>query len=72
MSEFWKRTLSGAVYVAVVVGSILYDGIIFMALSIVLAYLALREYNSLTHPRCVMDYFSELCAVLCVFPLVTG
>ena len=72
MSEFWKRTLSGAVYVAVAVGSILYDGIIFMALSIVLAYLALREYNSLTHPRCVMDYFSELCAVLCVFPLVTG
>ena len=52
MSEFWKRTLSGAVYVAVVVGSILYDGVIFMALSIVLAFFALREYNSLTHPRC--------------------
>ena len=72
MSEFWKRTLSGAVYVAVVVGSILYDGVIFMALSIVLAFFALREYNSLTHPRCMMDFFSEMSAVLCVFPLVTA
>ena len=42
-----------------------------MALSIVLAFFALREYNSLTHPRCVMDFFSEMSAVLCVFPLVT-
>ena len=71
MSEFWKRTLSGAVYVGVVVGSILYNEIIFLALSITLAFLALREYNSLTHPRCTMDFFSEMSAVLCVFPLVT-
>lgn len=70
MSEFWKRTLSGIVYVAVVVGSILFNEIVFLTLSIVLAWLALREYNSLTHPRCMMDFFSEMSALLCVFPLV--
>ncbi len=68
MSEFWKRTLSGAVYVGVVVGSIVYNEIIFLVLSITLAFLALREYNSLTHPRCTMDFWSEMSAVLCVFP----
>ena len=70
MNEFWKRTLSGIVYVAVVVGSILFNEIVFLTLSIVLAWLALREYNSLTHPRCTMDFFSEMSAVLCVFPMI--
>lgn len=70
MSEFWKRTLSGAVYVGVVIGSILFNEIVFLTLSIVLAWLALREYNSLTHPRCMMDFFSEMSAVICVFPIV--
>ena len=70
MSEFWKRTLSGTVYVGVVIGSILFNEIVFLTLSIVLAWLALREYNSLTHPRCMMDFFSEMSAVICVFPIV--
>ena len=64
MSEFWKRTLSGAVYVGVVVASILYDAVCFASLSAVLAILAIREYNKLTHPRCWMDLCSELCALL--------
>ena len=68
MSEFWKRTLSGAVYVAVVIGSILYHEVLFLALSTCLAFLAVREYNSLTHPRCMMDLLAELSAVFCIFP----
>ena len=68
MSEFWKRTLSGAVYVAVVIVSILYHEMLFLALSMSLAILAVREYNQLTHPRCTMDLFSELSAVFCIFP----
>ena len=64
MSEFWKRTLSGAVYVGVVVCSIVYDAVWFASLSAVLAILAIREYNKLTHPRCWMDLCSELCALL--------
>lgn len=68
MSEFWKRTLSGVVYVAVVVGCILYHEVLFIALSITLALLAVREFNQLTHPRCAMDLLSEASTVLCVFP----
>ncbi len=64
MSEFWKRTLSGVVYVGVVVGSIVYDAVWFASLSAVLAILAIREYNKLTHPRCWMDLCGELCALL--------
>ena len=68
MSEFWKRTLSGAVYVGIVIGSILYHEALFLSLSICLAFLAVREYNALTHPRCGMDLFAELSAVFCIFP----
>ena len=68
MSEFWKRTLSGAVYVAVVIGSILYHEVLFLALSTCLAYLAVREYNHLTHTRSLMDLLAELSAVFCIFP----
>lgn len=68
MSEFWKRTLSGAVYVGVVIGSIVYHEVFFLALSTCLAYLAVREYNSLTHPRSWMDLLAELSAVFCIFP----
>jgi len=64
MSEFWKRTLSGAVYVAVVVGTILWNEAAFDALSAVLAVLAVREFNRLTHPHCWMDVLSETAALL--------
>ena len=68
MSEFWKRTLSGIVYVAVIVFSIVYSKAVFCGISAALAFSAVREYNSLTHPRCAMDFLSELSAVLCVIP----
>jgi len=65
MNNFTQRTLSGAAYVAVVVGSILFwhKGL-FFALSAVLAILAVREYNRLTHPRCPVDILSEIGALL--------
>ena len=43
MNEFFKRTLSGAVYVGVVVGSILYGSAIFVGIIAVLAGLAIKE-----------------------------
>ena len=64
MSEFWKRTLSGAVYVAVVVGTILWNEAAFDALAAMLAVLAVREFNRLTHPHCWMDVLSETAALL--------
>ncbi len=67
MSEFWKRTLSGAVYVGVVVGSIVWKVDIFAVVSGILAILAVREFNHLTHPRCLMDIYSELAAGTQVF-----
>lgn len=62
MSEFWKRTLSGAAYVAAVVASILYSPVIFCTLSACLALLAVREFNRLTHPHCLIDVLSEVAA----------
>lgn len=64
MSEFWKRTLSGAVYVAVVIGAILWNEAAFDALAAMLAVLAVREFNRLTHPHCWMDVLSETAALL--------
>lgn len=63
MSEFWKRTLSGALYVAVVVLSILfYEGFAWCILAALLACFSVREYNRLTHPRCFLDFYSEWAA----------
>lgn len=66
MSEFWKRTLSGAVYVGVVVGSILYHEMLFAGLSMALAMFAVRESNRLLHPHRLLDLYSEFGAVLLV------
>ena len=63
MSELWKRTLSGALYVAVIVVSILFgEGLGWSLLAAVLSCLAVHEYNKLTHPRCFLDIYSELAA----------
>lgn len=64
MTELVKRTLSGVVYVGVVVGCILYDEAAFIALSAVLSLLAVREFNRLTHPRCRTDLLGESAAVI--------
>lgn len=67
MSEFWKRTIFGAIYVAAVVGSILWCAEVFLVLSSVLAVLAVREYNRLTHPFYWADVCGGVCAaLLCV------
>lgn len=65
MNEFFKRTLSGAVYVGVVVGSILYDSHFFLTLIAVLAMLAIKEYNYLQHKySSLLDRISEVSAIL--------
>lgn len=66
MSIFWTRTLSGAIYVAVVVSSILIHPMIFAGISIGLALYAVREFHHLMHsPRCI-TIFSMLSGALLV------
>lgn len=68
MSELVKRTLSGAAYVAVIIGSILYDnGWIWGLISVFLAYFAVREFNRLTHPKCLIDNYSQLSGAILVY-----
>ena len=65
MNEFFKRTLSGAVYVGVIVGSILYGSAIFVGFIAALAGLAIKEYNYLqyTHSN-LLNRISEVSAAL--------
>ena len=65
MNEFFKRTLSGAIYVGVVVGSILYGSHFFLTLIALLAMLAIKEYNYLQHKySSLLDRISEVSAIL--------
>lgn len=65
MNEFFKRTLSGAIYVGVVVGSILYGSYIFLGIIALLAAFAIKEYNNLHHKySSLSDRISEASAVL--------
>ncbi len=65
MNEFFKRTLSGTIYVGVVVGSILYGSYIFLGIVALLAGLAIKEYNNLHHKySSLSDRISEASAVL--------
>jgi len=74
MSEFWKRTLSGAVYVAAIVASIVWGNEpLFVALAALLAVLAVRELNRLLHPRNVSDRLCDICTALLILSAgVTG
>lgn len=65
MNEFFKRTLSGAVYVGVIVGSILYGSGIFVGIIALLAGSAIKEYNYLqyTHSN-LLNRISEVSAIL--------
>lgn len=68
MNEFFKRTLSGAIYVGVVVGSILYGSYIFLGIIALLAAFAIKEYNNLHHKySSLSDRISEASAVLPCF-----
>ena len=72
MNEFWKRTLFGAIYVAVVVGSILvFDKpYLFSAISCVLATMAVREFHQLVGKRSIFDFICDRCAMILVFASV--
>ena len=57
MTEFVKRTLSGAVFVAAVVGSILWSSFAFDALFLLFCVLAVDEFHRLVHsPRALRIY----------------
>ena len=57
MSEFWKRTLSGAVYVACVVGCILGHPYAFSGLFLIISLLAVDEFHRLVKsPRALRVY----------------
>ena len=57
MSEFWKRTLSGAVFVACVVGSILWNEWAFCGLFLFITLLAVLEFHRLVKsPRALRNY----------------
>lgn len=62
MNEFWKRTLSGAVYVAVVVGMTIGVPTYFQYMTAILALLAVREFHLLMGDRHRMMATSAIAA----------
>lgn len=64
MSEFWKRTLSGTVYVGVVVGSILLHPAFFGAVFASISLLAVREFHLLMKSSLPSRVLAEIAAVL--------
>ena len=60
MSEFWKRTLSGAVFVGCVVGSILWDQWLFAGLLLLICLLAVDEFHRLVKAPTML----RVCALL--------
>lgn len=59
MSNFWQRTLSGTVYVALVVASILVHPVFFGVLFLIVTCMAVREYHQLLHSHFAL----VMCAV---------
>jgi len=47
MSNFWKRTLTGTLYVIVVVGSVLFNQFSFLGLLLLICFFCLSEYVNL-------------------------
>ena len=64
MNEFWKRTLSGAIYVGVVVSSILYHPVFYGIAFSLIILLAVREYHHLTKMSRVNTIMAAISAVL--------
>ena len=44
MSNFWQRTLFGIVFIAILIGAIIYDAITFRVLFLLIAVSALDEF----------------------------
>ncbi|MBO4689956.1 MAG: phosphatidate cytidylyltransferase [Paludibacteraceae bacterium] len=70
MNEFWKRTLFGAIYVAVVVCSIAWQPYWFSAISCVMATIAVREFHRLMGKRTIYDFICDRSAMILVFAAV--
>jgi len=51
MNNFIKRTLSGALFVAIIIGSILFDSIVFAGVFAIITALAVREFHNLTNTQ---------------------
>ena len=64
MSEFWKRTLSGAVYVGVVVSSILVHPAFFGLVFLLVSMLAVRESHHLLQSARATTLLSVIAAGL--------
>lgn len=65
MSEFWKRTLSGAVFVGCIVGSILWNEWAFAGLLLLICLLAVDEFHRLVQSHTVF----RVCSALATFVL---
>lgn len=64
MSNFWQRLISGTVYTAVVVLSIIFTPSIFGAIFLVVTLLAVREFHCLMKSSHLQTRFSLACALL--------
>lgn len=64
MKELIKRTLSGIVYVGCVVGSILYHPLLFCAVFLIIALLAVDEYHRLVKSSGLLRFYSLLSAAV--------
>lgn len=64
MSEFWKRTIFGAIYVACVVGSILWHPIAFGVLFGMFVVLAVNEYLLLVNAPSLLRHVGIAAAVV--------
>ena len=64
MSEFWKRTLSGAVFVGCIVGSIVWDKWVFAGLLLLICLLAVDEFHRLVQSHTVLRVCSALATLV--------
>ena len=64
MSEFWKRTLSGAVFVGCIVGSILWNEWAFADLLLLICLLAVDEFHRLVQSHTVFRVCSALATLV--------
>ena len=67
MSEFWKRTLSGAVYVAAVVGSIIWHPVAFGVIFFIVCTWGVNEFHRLMGSSSIARGGSVVCAAMLWF-----
>ena len=73
MSNFWVRTLSGALFLAVMVAGMIFHPAAFAVLFLIVMYIALREFLHLTMgERWLLQQKLALFAAAVIFILVAG